>query len=181
MPVFKADGFGDIHVVLDQEWRGLGWIENFQLIHQYLDLTGGQLGVDHAVGPGLHPTADAKDEFAAQRVRLGMDVRIDLRVEDDLGNPLPVTKVDENHAAVIPPSQDPAHQDDFFAHILGTQGVAVMGSSHVAEDLSQWIAPFWKMFRSMCPRSHPRGCLFGFCRPCFEAPPFPIPVHSPQR
>jgi hypothetical protein len=75
---------------------------------------------------------------------LGMDIRIDLRVEDHLGNAFTVAKVDENDAAVIPPPQDPAHQRHFFAHVPGSQGVAVMGSSHVAEDVSQWNAPFKK-------------------------------------
>jgi hypothetical protein len=70
-----------------------------------------------------------------------MPVRIDRRVEDHLGDSLPVAQVDENDPAVIPPTQDPAHQNDFFAHIPGTQGVAVMGSSHVSENVSQWNTP----------------------------------------
>jgi hypothetical protein len=40
---------------------------------------------------------------------LGMDIRVYFGIEDHLGNSLPVTKVDENDAAVIPPPQDPAH------------------------------------------------------------------------
>ena len=42
VPVFQADGLGDVHLVLDQEGRRFGRIENFQFVHQHLDLTGGQ-------------------------------------------------------------------------------------------------------------------------------------------
>jgi hypothetical protein len=51
---------------------------------------------------------------------------IAIRVEGQLGNASPVTQVDENQAAMVAPTVDPAHQTDILANLFGTQVAAVM-------------------------------------------------------
>jgi hypothetical protein len=65
-------------------------------------------------------------------VRLGVYLLADRGIEDHLGQPFTIAQVHENDPAVIPAALDPAHQYHFFAHIIGPQLVAMMGSSHVA-------------------------------------------------
>jgi hypothetical protein len=50
-----------------------------------------------------------------------------------------VAQVHENDTAVVPAALDPAHEDHFEALFGGTQLIAVVGSSHVAQDVSQCL------------------------------------------
>jgi hypothetical protein len=61
-----------------------------------------------------------------------MIFRVDCRVKYDLGDPLPVPEIDEDHTAVIPAPMDPAHQHDFLVYIAGIEFPAMMRSAHVA-------------------------------------------------
>jgi hypothetical protein len=51
---------------------------------------------------------------------------VDLRVEDDLGDPLAVAQVDEDQPAMVAAAQGPAHQDDFASDVGGPQVAAVV-------------------------------------------------------
>ena len=98
----------------------------------------------------------------------------DLRVEHHLGDAFPVAQIDENDAAVVPAAQDPAHQHHLFAHRFSVQGVAVMGSSHVAEDVCQWSCSFrLKPDPPECLRHRPAGkvCRSGLRSRCRAGSP----------
>jgi len=57
---------------------------------------------------------------------------IDLGIENHLGDARAVPQIHENHATVVPPAQNPAHQYDFFSNIFRAQLTATVSSSHVS-------------------------------------------------
>ena len=114
--VFQPQGLGDVHLVVFQlEGRGLGGVQNAQLFHQDLDLPGGQIRVDHLRRPEVHQAPHRDDVLIPEHPGLDVGIGIDLRVEDHLGQPLPVPEVHEDEAAVVPPTLHPAHEHHFHA------------------------------------------------------------------
>ncbi len=59
-------------------------------------------------------------------MRLGVNVLVDFRVKDDLGNPPAVAQVDEYDAAVITAAEDPAHKDGFLPQVIKAKSVTVV-------------------------------------------------------
>jgi len=58
--------------------------------------------------------------------------RIDVFVEDGLGEASSVAQVDENHGAMIAPPVDPSHQEDRLARVGGAQLAAAMSTAKLA-------------------------------------------------
>jgi hypothetical protein len=65
---------------------------------------------------------------------------IDIRIEDDLSNPIPVSQVNEYDATVIPSTEHPTHENNFFPDIPQSKLTACMGSTHVSDFISQRLA-----------------------------------------
>ena len=57
-----------------------------------------------------------------------MEVRIILRIEHDLGDPIAVSQIDEDELAVIAPAIHPAHQQDILFFVFGRQFAACVRS-----------------------------------------------------
>ena len=129
--MLQTDVFRDVDPVFDHEGRGLGGIQDAQLVDQDFDCTGGQVGVDHVGRPAGHHAPDADDIFVSDNMGLFMDVPVVVGVEDHLGESEPVPQIDKDNPAMIPAVLDPAGQPDFPADHVGGQGVAVVRPSQV--------------------------------------------------
>ena len=99
--VAQADGLvGGLDAVVDRERRRLGRVEHLDRAVADLDLAGGQVGVDGALGPGPHRAGDPHDVLVAQVVGA---------VDDALHDAGAVAEVDEGEVlAVLAPAGDPA-------------------------------------------------------------------------
>jgi hypothetical protein len=62
----------------------------------------------------------------------GMDGLIDLGIENHLGDALAVAQINEYDATVVPATQNPAHQYDFFSDIFGIELTTTVSPSHVS-------------------------------------------------
>ena len=58
----------------------------------------------------LDVTFGRKHIFAAEHLRFGVNLRLDILVEDQLGDALTVAQVNEDDAAEIAPAMHPSHQ-----------------------------------------------------------------------
>ena len=92
-----------------------------------LDLAGGQVGVDVALGAGGDLADDPDAVLVAQVVgRTGEH----LVARDDLDDAAGVAQVEERHSPVIAPTGNPARERDGLAGVVGTQGAGLMGAEH---------------------------------------------------
>jgi hypothetical protein len=117
--VLEADILGDLRRSVQNKGRGLRLVEDLQVIGQNLDLAGLEIGILHPLRPTADASVDGQDEFAPDPSGLVVTCGVDIRVEYDLNDPLPVAKVDENDAAVIPPPMGPSHQNHFLPGMGG--------------------------------------------------------------
>ena len=122
--VLQPQGVGDLDILIQRKRRRFTGVEDAQLIHQNLDGTGFELGVVHVRRPAGDMSAHCQHPLAPELVRLGMNFRIDLRIEHHLGDAPAVAQVDEDDAAMITAAQDPAHEDTFLTEMVQTEIVA---------------------------------------------------------
>src|SRR5439155_23667105 len=64
---------------------------------------------------------------------LGMGIAAAGRVDDALGDTLPLPQVDEAQSAKVPAPEGPAHQGDVPTDVRRAQGAAAMGSLPFAQ------------------------------------------------
>ena len=105
----QADIFGNIRHLVEDKRRGFRLVHDLQFIGHHLHISGSKIRILHSLGAAADTTVDGQDEFIADSSGFSMAVRVDIRIENDLYQSLPITKVDEDHPAVIPPAIDPAH------------------------------------------------------------------------
>ena len=55
-------------------------------------------------------------------------------VEHQLGDALAVAQIDEDAAAVVAPSCDPAEEHDLLAHVAAAQGAATVGALELVDE-----------------------------------------------
>jgi hypothetical protein len=94
-----------------------------------------QFRVFHGGRPVDDPAADGDDPFAAQLMRLGVHLLVDLGVEDHLGDAPAVAQIDENNPAMIAAAEHPAHEDGF----LVKEGSAEIVAGVCAPQRSHWF------------------------------------------
>ena len=140
--VLEAQALGDLGLLVQREGRGLALVEDAQLQNPHLDLAGGQLGVDHPVGPGLDQTPDGQHPFASDAVRLGVDLGVDLGIKHHLGKAPAIPQVDKNTPAMVAAPQHPAHEDDLFADIGVGKGIAMVSAFKASHGFHR-AAPLW--------------------------------------
>src|SRR6185437_8705190 len=92
------------------------------------DLSGGQVGVDGAFGPGAHDPFDAQHPFVAHAVR-GLAAGL-FGVDHHLHEPGRVAHVEEHDTAVVAPVRDPSAHDDVTADVLGPQITGAVRPHH---------------------------------------------------
>ena len=132
MTVFEARALSHVHIVFDEERRGLGLIEDLEFSRHHLDGAGGKIRIDHAFGSVPNLAADSQHVLAADGLGLVVRLGSQFGVEHDLGDPLAIAQVDENDAPVVPPPQHPAHENHLAAHIRSAELPAGMGPAHIS-------------------------------------------------
>jgi hypothetical protein len=112
-------------MLIRQDRRRLGLVENLKLLSDDFDLAGGELPVRFA-GASSHRALDRDDILSPQGAAGGDDVLIRiLKIEDHLRQTIAIAKVDEDQAlALIAVGVDPAAKRDGLADVLGPQFTA---------------------------------------------------------
>ncbi len=72
-----------VRLFVVMERRRLGAVQNLEFLCQHLDVAGGHVGVDRALGPLPDLALHRQHELAANPLRLGEDIGA-VRVENDL-------------------------------------------------------------------------------------------------
>ena len=62
-----------------------------------------------------------------------------VRIEDDLGYPAAVAKVDEDDRTVVAPIGDPSEQHHLSVNVGHAQGATIMGALELIDESSQGI------------------------------------------
>src|SRR5699024_3959424 len=78
-----------------------------------------------------------RPHFVAERE----SVRVGVGLEDDLGDAVPITQVDEDAPAVISAHLDPTEEHDFPSDILGAKLPARMGSFELVDEACHLLTP----------------------------------------
>jgi hypothetical protein len=116
-------------LLVERERRRGGSVQDLDLVREHLDLAGAQRGVGRALGPRAHPAGDGNAVFVAQllggRERLGA-----VRIGHDLQQALAVAQVDEDDAAVVAATMDPAGHGDRLVQVAAVDEAAVVGAFH---------------------------------------------------
>ncbi len=106
--VFQTQVLCDIHSILDWKRRSLSLAEDRQFIRQDINIAGGESRILCAGWSSLHEADDIDDVLAAQVLCLLVDWLVALRLEDYLCFPVAVAQVDEDDAAKVSASINPA-------------------------------------------------------------------------
>jgi len=121
--------------------KSLEWQKNaafwITIIREQLDLTGFQIGIFHSFRPPADTAMDGQHEFAPDPAGFLMTLGIDIRIEYNLNESLPVAKIDKYNASMVPPPVGPAHQHHFFPNMRYIHIPAVMGSFSVCQKVGQ--------------------------------------------
>ena len=105
-----------------------GRVVNNQFAGADLDAAGLEPGVLLAGKPRRDRSFDADDVLVAQLSGLGLKRRAGFGLEDDLSDPVTVSKVNEEQSAEIAPGVDPAVEHDVLPDLPGGQVTASMRS-----------------------------------------------------
>jgi len=116
--------FGQIFIIKLEGWRDRR-IEYLEFMTQYFDLAGIEVGIIGAFGTCTYQTRDAQTELVTHRLG-GLEHVGTIRITDDLNQAFAITQIDEDDAAVVTATMDPAAQADRLAHQrLGGQAAIV--------------------------------------------------------
>ena len=91
--------------------------------------------------------------FRAQRLRLAVDLRVGIRVENHLGDAVAVPHVDEDDPAEIVTAVDPAHQKGARALVGGAQLAARVRAPQFAEKIQRIRYPACSSFNPNLSKS----------------------------
>ncbi len=127
--ITQAERLVDAFLV-ELEWERRTRGDDLERVHLHLDPARPEVRID-GVGCALDDfSLDPEHVLVANVVRRFDRGGCALRVDDELTEPLPVTEVDEDEAAVIAAAMHPARQGDALADMLGTH----LAAHQVAPD-----------------------------------------------
>ena len=120
--IAQADILGVLLLARHRQRQLLGAAQHGRFAREHLDRAGRQVGIDRPLAARLDHAVDRHHAFDAQpfEQRQGRAVGIG----HDLGDPVVVAQVDEQHAAVITLAMDPARQADGLALVRASQRAA---------------------------------------------------------
>ena len=122
--VLEAQLLAGLRLVRDLERRRLGAVQQVDHLRDDLDLPRRHLGVHRVGGAQAHLALDRDDELGPE---LGHNWSF-AGVADDLREPVPVTDVQEDDAAVVAVGVDPAVQDHGLSGMIAAQLAARVGA-----------------------------------------------------
>jgi len=177
--VFQADVFGDLRLGVEEEGGRLRLVQDLEVVDHDLDVSGFQVGVLHAFRAGPNQTPDGEHVFAPDAVRLTVDVRTDLRVEDDLDESFAVAKIDEDDPAMIPAPVRPSHQHNGTPVVRGRQCPTVMGPFGLGDEFRQVFDLSQAIFRGRSRKGRPGEGSPEDCSACRATAPRPRRSRDP--
>ena len=113
--------------LVELEWQRRTFAEDGQRGGVDFYVAGGDFGVRVAFGPDLDDTLHGDAEFGAQPVRLLEHVAL---TEHHLRHSGRVAQVDEDDAAVVAPTRNPARQRHLLTGVGGPQRTCGVGAQH---------------------------------------------------
>lgn len=133
--VLEASFFADVDVVFHREGRGLGLVQDPELVDNNFHLAGGDGWID-GIGAALFDNAfDGDDVFVTDFFGAGVHGGIGFHTEDGLGDAGAIAQVDEDDAAQIATAVHPAHQEDALAFVGQTQGAAIVRAFQITKKI----------------------------------------------
>ena len=105
-PVLKPRVFGEI-VIVELKRRSYGRVQNLDFVRENLDLARADVRVRGALRPPAHPPRYTEHELTPNLLRSAERIRA-VRIADHLGQAFTITKIDEDHAAMVPAPMRPA-------------------------------------------------------------------------
>src|SRR5205809_2148029 len=109
----------------------LGFIQQLQLLHHDLDLTGGDVFVHGALVTTAHPANGCHHKLRTQAAGFLMDGGILAFVKNKLRHSSAVPQINKNHVAKITAPVDPAHQNNLFAGMVDAKLPTSMGTTKI--------------------------------------------------
>ena len=123
-----------IRLLLDREGRGLGGGEDIERVDIDLNVTGRHLGV---LRGALHDGTYGLDHILTTDLRCLLELLMATALsEDQLGDPIPITKVDKGHPAHLTYPLHPSGQRHLGANIGGAKLSTSLCSIH---DISHYV------------------------------------------
>ena len=136
----ETDDFVNFGLFIHGEGRCLGGIEHLNVGRHDLHFAGGQVGVQRFRRAQLDSAGDAQHILAADRGGKLVGALVPLWMQDDLHDARSVAQVDEDDAAVVAPSVDPAGQRDIGPSVFASQVAAVVALEHCGLHSSAGMA-----------------------------------------
>src|SRR3569833_482654 len=121
--VLQTYFFAHSLVQLERQW--LGAVQQFKLLRQKFDPSGGEVGVNRASWTLAHIPFHLDDVIAAEALGL-LEHGRRIGIEDDLQQTLAVAKINKNDPTMVPAPVYPARHGDFQADQLVVDLSAVM-------------------------------------------------------
>lgn len=128
--VLQADCLIHVDIILNVERRGLGGVEDSQLLGPDLELACRHVRVDRLRRPAHEHAPHGQHVLATHLFRLLENLAGLLGVEDHLHEARPVAHVDENQGAMVAPPLDPAINGHDLADLRFANVAAEMSSLH---------------------------------------------------
>jgi len=125
--ILEAYGFCDVGIILDDELRGLGLIQNFNSVYKDFDVSRREVWISRFGRPSHNPPGDRYNTFASQRMGRLVNGGIPLRVENNLSDSRAVAEIDEHNHSMVTAALDPAIEHYTLADMCFIQFTTAMG------------------------------------------------------
>ena len=109
--------------------RRFGPVQRLEFMRKNLDLARAHVRVDRAVGTRAHEALHLEDEFGTDALGLREDLG-PVGIEHNLQQALAIPEVDEDHAAMVTPTVNPAANLDFLADERLVDLAAIVSTHH---------------------------------------------------
>ena len=135
VPVPETERLDGLLALVEREGKGLGLVEDPEPPDAHLDLPGRELGVDGPRRPPADRPLHRQDELGPDLTGQGVGRGVEGRVEDELGQALPIPEVHEDEASVVAPAERPAHQGDAPPGVGRAERAAGVGAGPAVEPV----------------------------------------------
>ena len=124
--VFEPDVLGIFLFAEHRQRQFAGLAQHLDIGDEQFDRAGRQVGILGALGAPAHPAVEPHHPFRPQLLDLAEHRRIG--IGDALGQPVMVTQVDEQHAAMVADTMAPAGQPRGLVDVVFAQRAAGVGT-----------------------------------------------------
>ena len=123
--ILQANIFAHIHMLIQRERRRCSGIQDGQLLAQQFDLPSRHVSVFGTGGTTAHTAGHLNYEFTADLLRQIEALR-GIRIEHDLGNTVPIAKIQKDDPTVIAATMNPTAKSNFLIDVRFVDSTAIM-------------------------------------------------------